>query len=167
MIVSCTSELQLKMGNYPKKINDENKLFNWHADIRSVGRKKIIVMVNDLSKYNVLLYGIKDMDFMQIKKIMLNAIEYVMKSDNIDKNLVDKYINKSGEIVFSDLGNIDMARDLEKACLAAELFSDLYEDGMIPQQLASRNLNGFMLIEKGEEYKTPYEIFSNDLKGIV
>lgn len=167
MIVSCSRKLQLKMGSYLKQINDEKKIFNWHADIRSVGRKKIIVMVNDLSKYNVILYGIKDMDFMQIKKIMLDAIEYVMKSDNIEHKLVDEYLNKAGDIVFSDLGDIDMARDLEKACLAAELFSDLYEDGLIPQQLASRNLNGFMLIEKGEEYKTPYQIFLNNLNGVI
>ncbi len=80
MIINCTKKLQDELGIKPSLVEIENPLFSWHANIVRVNRRKTVVLVNDASRYNIILYGLKAKDFKNIENITLCGIGEILLS---------------------------------------------------------------------------------------
>jgi len=142
----------------------ENPLFSWHANIVRVNRRKTVVLVNDASRYNVILYGLKAKDFKNIENITLSGIGEILLSDGVNTEIIDKYLEEAGQVVFSKTQNRTLVARLNKGCEAADIFYDCYFEDSISQSLVSQKANKFIFVDCSNGYKHPNEIFYEQLQ---
>jgi len=82
---------------------DVNSIFSWTANWTNTfdGRKEdMIVMVNNVTRFTVLIYGIKWNQFKDIENKMINAIRNTLLAMNLNAEVVDEYMQKAGELEF-------------------------------------------------------------------
>lgn len=163
MIISCTKKLQDELGIKPMKLQVENPLFSWHANILRVNRRKTITLVNDASRYNVILYGLKTKDLKNIKELMISAIRQTLLSDGVNLEMIDDYLKDAGEILFSKTQNRTMVARLNKGCEAAEIFYNHYIEECIVQTLVSKKMNHYIFVDCEGEHKYLDEFFYEQL----
>jgi len=63
MLIQCTKKLLDAIERKPVAYEEKNLLFSWHANLITLNRKKTVVLVNDKTRYAVVLYGLKAKDF--------------------------------------------------------------------------------------------------------
>lgn len=67
MLIHCTKKLLDELKIAPSVTPDDcDPLFSWRAHIISVNRRKTVVLMCDLSRYVVVLYGLKAKDFKEL-----------------------------------------------------------------------------------------------------
>lgn len=69
MQIQCTKKLldELKIKAEPR--TEENSLSSWHGNLLKLGRKKVLVLMNDVSRYAVVLFGLKAKDLKNIASL--------------------------------------------------------------------------------------------------
>jgi hypothetical protein len=92
MIINCTKKLQDEIGIKPILVPVENLLFSWHANILRVNRRKTIVLVNDASRYTVILYGLKAKDLKNINALIISSIKETLLIDGVSIKMINEYI---------------------------------------------------------------------------
>jgi len=164
LIISCTKKLQDELGIKPSLAEIENPLFSWHANIVRVNRRKTVVLVNDASRYNIILYGLKAKDFKNIESTIISGIREILLSDGVNTEVIDKYSEGAGQVVFSKTQNRTLVARLNKGCEAADVFYDCYFEDSISQPLVSQKANNFIFADRSDSYKHSDEMFYEQLQ---
>lgn len=75
MFIQCTKKLLAQMRYEPEHIDEpEQPLFSWHANLLTINRRKAVVLMNDASRYVIVLYGLKARDFSHLDTYIPEAI---------------------------------------------------------------------------------------------
>lgn len=99
MIINCTKKLQDELGIKLEKLEVTDRLYSWHAHIIRVNRRKTVVLVNDASRYQVVLHGLKAKDFKNLDQLILDGIATILLSDGVNPQLVDAYLEQCGSFL--------------------------------------------------------------------
>lgn len=84
-----------------RSFSDKNPLFSWHANYFNVKRKKVLLLVNDLTYFPIVLIGIDAQTKKQLGKIIPAAIEEVFQAAGIPQTKIVKYLDLAGNIEVS------------------------------------------------------------------
>ena len=108
MIIQCTKALLDKIG---VKENDlispegyeqfPNSFMAWHANFVSIDRKKAIILMNNETRYPIVIYRPTKKDFSNIKKLICDAIAQALRIEGVHEDVIETYFAKAGEISFS------------------------------------------------------------------
>jgi hypothetical protein len=166
MVIHCTRKLIEELGVFPEEVA-ENPLFSWHANLILVNRKKTLVLENDLTRYPIVLVGLKASDLINIKDVILASIRETLLFDGISKEVVDKFLKLSGPITFT------RAQDKKKiSCVNQTCQNIYYEDELlnfevINQSAISRKLAGLLVKDKNGEYQRINEYLYKELESVT
>ncbi|MBK5253348.1 MAG: plasmid pRiA4b ORF-3 family protein [Peptostreptococcaceae bacterium] len=164
MIINCTKKLQDEIGIKPMLMPVENPLFSWHTNILRINRRKTIVLVNDASRYTVILYGLKAKDLKNIKELIIYAIKQTLLDDGVSIKMINEYMKNAGDIIFSKTQSRSNVAKLNKSSEAAEIFYSYYIEESTIQTSVSKKINRSIFVEYGGEHKYPYECFYEQLE---
>ncbi|MBN8209792.1 plasmid pRiA4b ORF-3 family protein [Bacillus sp. NTK071] len=158
MLIQCTKKLLDELKVSPGTPSEENALFDWHANVIKIGRKKVLVLVNDLTRYVIVLYGVKAKDLKHIDKLISQALEKVWQAENIKDEIIQNYLQQANanEITFSKTKDRTSVARLNKACENAHYFEDLVDEEVIIQEDLSLRISS-MLAGNGKSYIHPNE----------
>ncbi|MDU5333655.1 DUF6933 domain-containing protein [Enterococcus sp.] len=81
-----------------RSFSDKNPFFSWHANYFNVKRKKVLLLVNDLTYFPIVLIGIDAKTKKQLKEIIPNAITDVFQAAGIPQEKITEYFDLAGEI---------------------------------------------------------------------
>lgn len=84
-----------------RSFSDKNPLFSWHANYFSVKRKKVLLLVNDLTYFPIVLIGIDAQTKKQLGKIIPAAIEEVFEAAGISQAKIAEYFDLAGDVEVS------------------------------------------------------------------
>lgn len=84
-----------------RSFSDKNPLFSWHANYFNVKRKKVLLLVNDLTYFPIVLIGIDAQTKKQLEKIIPAAIEEVFQAAGIPQTKIVEYLELAGDIEVS------------------------------------------------------------------
>jgi hypothetical protein len=102
MLIECTKKLadvlKIKLSDTPISIDP---LYEWHANLFLFDRRKGVIMMNNQTRYSVVLYGLKAEHFKKFESIALSAIEQTFLAEGITKEAVAQYINNCGDVTFT------------------------------------------------------------------
>ena len=59
MLIQCTRKLLKQLDIEPESEIEEEPLFSWHANLKTVNRRKAVVLANDKNRYVIVLYGLR------------------------------------------------------------------------------------------------------------
>jgi len=121
MYVFVTKKLASAIGIKPDPVStDINPLFSWTANWTNTfdGRKEdMVVLINNATRFAVLIYGVRRNQFKDIVKKMTMAIRNTMLAMNIDPEVVDEYMSRAAEPEFYSNNNPKLTAALNSAAL--------------------------------------------------
>ncbi|MCL1914767.1 MAG: hypothetical protein FWG10_13045 [Eubacteriaceae bacterium] len=120
MLVHCTKRACERLKITPPAITTEyNPLYSWRLNIIEEGRTRLVVFMNNASRYCVVLDGIKAKDWPKLSKVFVERLRDVMLAEQINPDIIDRYLSEAGEIEYLRNNNRQMTSWLNKACETA------------------------------------------------
>lgn len=160
MNICCTKKLQDALSIKPPAPETITSLFSWHANFLRIKRKKVVVLVNDASRYNIVLYGLKAKDFGRLADLIPQAIRETLLSEGVNPEIIDDYFTAAGVLCFTKTNGAKPVAWLNKGCEAAEIYSEDYEDGVIVQTAIAKKMNRRIFMNMSAKNPAyPHEVF--------
>lgn len=158
MHIQCTKKLidLLKVDIIEK--NTDEDIFAWHANYIVVGRKKMLVLVHDLTRFCVVIYGIKKSDMKNFVKIVKDTMYVAMKSEAYGGFMIKYYLDQFESITFGKTKDrIQVSRLNKTTENIGYILSDVgYYIDSIDQPQLTTEMNRFLFSSKNEKgYKQP------------
>lgn len=100
MIIGCTKKLADAMKI---KLSDNipithTPFYEWHANLFTFDRRKGVILMNNKTRYCIILYGLKAEHFKKFDVIVLNAIKETFLAEGLPVSKVDAYITQCGDV---------------------------------------------------------------------
>lgn len=76
-------------------------LYEWHANLFLFNRRKGVIMMNNQTRYSVVMYGLKAKEFKEFNHIALAAIERTFLAEGFSEKAVAQYIKNCQDVVFT------------------------------------------------------------------
>lgn len=169
MLIQCTKKLldELKIKPEQSSIEEQNPLFCWHANIITMNRKKTIVLVNDKNRYVVILHGLKAKNLKNMNQLILQAMETTLLDEEIDPEIIKRYIKDSPNVVYTKTGNRKLVARMNRDCEEVSYFDeDLVPDKVIQSELA-RKKSRLLVGDGANSYMYPSEEMFKDLEAYM
>lgn len=164
MLIQCTKKLLNRLKIKPQPRIEENPLFSWHANLMTINRRQVVILVNDQSKYVIVLYGLKATDFSNIDERIKQAIRTVFQEEGIREDVIDDYLHQAGDVMFTKTKDRRSVARLSRTGIEIEFYENLINpDSMIQSDLSfqySRSLIG----DRNNDYFYPNEQLYKDMK---
>lgn len=125
---------------------EEDPFFSWHANVVIINRRKTLILMNDKTRYIVVLHGIKAKDSKCLDELIVEAIRKTLQAERVREDLIEKYIEKAGKVTFHKSKNRTLVARLNKSCESVGYFPDKLDPveifGIEAAKSASRLLAG-------------------------
>ena len=94
MLISCTKKLAdaLKIKVFEVVPLRRNPLFEWHANLFVFNRRKGVILMNNQTRYSVVLYGLKAEHFKKFNELVLSAIEQAFQAEGFSDEVISNYM---------------------------------------------------------------------------
>lgn len=103
----------------PIAATEYKSLYSWRLNVVEEGRKRLVVFMHDISRYCVVLDGIKAKDWPKLPKIFTERLRDLLLTEQINPDIIDRYLTDAGEIEYHRNNDKQMTAWLNKACETA------------------------------------------------
>lgn len=141
MHLQCTKKVLDFIKADIKDINTDDDIYAWHIAYKTILRKKFVVLMNDLTRYCVVLYGLKKSDFKEPVLLLQKAVFLTMEMDGFPRVLILNYVQGIKEVTYGKTKDRYLVAQLNRAMLDAGYYAyeNLYDQ--VFQLEISRLLN--------------------------
>ena len=123
MYIQCTKALleKLKIEKselLPTKSCEDGAagFYSWHAHFITINRRKVVVCMNNLTRYTIVLYRPKAKDMMELESRIKEGIRTAFGEEGISEVVINEYIEKCGAVEYSKTAGRSMVANLNKIC---------------------------------------------------
>ncbi len=175
MIIQCTKKLREEMEFQTGALEDppaeREPLFCWHANLITLQRKKTVVLINDSSKYIIVLFGLNKTDFQEMGNHIRHGMREAFREEFIAEDIIEQYIQtampRPGQITCTRTKNRSLVARLNHACeLVAEL-TDFLDEYYIDQPVLSKEASSYLISVGKSQYVQPNEALISDLEALA
>lgn len=173
MLIQCTKALLDKMGIGKDELQRPEgheqipaSFMAWHANLVNINRRKAIVLMNNATRYPVVIYRPRPKDFARIKDLIREGITTALRMEGVREDVVRKYLDDAGEIRFSKTASRSLVAKMNNAVNEVGFVQEYLDADTRIQRYISiitgrfiQNLNaeeGFYPIEKMLAYLSKY-----------
>lgn len=149
LILEVTKKLEteLKVNTHNVIPMEEDKFYSWHADIFMYNRRKCIILMNDKTRYSIVLYGLKKEQFKNLQQVITDAIVENFTEEGFEGEVIENYIQKLGYILYSktnDQNILEQITDMEYITVQS-YFKELLNEDKINQAELNKKVNRTIL----------------------
>jgi len=103
LIIQCTRKLldELKTDLDVEKISISDSIFSWHTHLFLLNRKKCVIVMNNKTRFNFVLVGLKRADFLNFDSIVVKGIKENLLAEGIDNTVVESYLQERNKVIFT------------------------------------------------------------------
>jgi len=103
MLISCTKKLAdaLKIKVFEVVPIRRNPLYEWHANLFVFNRRKGVVIMNNLTRYSVVLYGLKSEHFKKFDELALSAIGQTFRAEGFSDEVVSNFVRTCSQVIYA------------------------------------------------------------------
>ena len=168
MLIHSTKKLLEELDTESPWDEKESPVFSWHANLFTLNRRKILVLVQDRSRYVIVLHGLKKRDFKKLDSLIYEAIKDIFKEEGIDDAVSASYLEKAGEIRFAKATDRSSIARLVHAAEWVRIFQDdILENSMHQIPLSLRISRVIIRLgKKSSAYVFPNEELYKDLEEV-
>lgn len=157
MHIQCTKAM-LDYNNFNlTDHNSDNDVYAWHAHLVKRGRKNLLVLMHDLSRFTLVFYGVKKGDFKELEHIISVAMENSMMDVGFTPEEISSYLDRQPKVLsFGKTKNRTLVAKLNKAVEMTDHVLSMkgYYEDVIEQRHASLFCNQLLVCE--DKYKICY-----------
>ncbi|WP_336883166.1 plasmid pRiA4b ORF-3 family protein [Priestia koreensis] len=166
MLIQCTKKLLDElMIKSVKNEGEVNELFAWHANILTINRRKTVVFMNDLTRYCIVLYGVKKRDFQNLHTLLLEGIKKVFQSEFIADEVIQHLLQHTSEPVYAKTKDRTMVARLNKVCdTVIDCAIDSLDTNELIQVELSKGASRYLYGNGKNSYMYPHQTLFTELK---
>lgn len=103
MLLACTKKFADALKTKPVDAAPFrcDPLYEWHAHLFFYKRRKGIIIMNNQTRYSIMLYGVMARQLKNFAQIVLSAIQKTWIAEGFSEDVVTRYIEHCGDIVVS------------------------------------------------------------------
>lgn len=146
MNIQCTQKLLDKMKLAPALPAEQNAFFDWHARLLVINRHNTVLLMNDLSRYSLVLNGLKATDFKKMVGYFQQSLTEVLLAEDVDQETIDRYLQMAGPIRFTKTSNRSVAAHMTQIGLEVPFFFEDFEQSQIVQTDSFQRKSAFLFI---------------------
>lgn len=161
MLIQCTKKLLDKLGiTAEEAINQErlkkeqgenhDPLFSWHANLITIDRRKAMILVNDASKYPIVLYRPQAKDYKKLNDIIKAAIRTVLTEEGFREEIIESYMMECGTADFTRTGSKSALAAMNYVASMISYNTEYLKEDQLLQEYLSRFLGNFMVKIEGK-----------------
>lgn len=147
----------MKIERTITKIDISDSFFSWHANLVLVNRRKHIIFVNDLSRLSLTIAGIRSTQYKNLNDIFLNELKNYLTSENLDKEIMNEYLNECEDMVITTTNNRSVISTMNDIVLIMQEVSIEFKNYI---ELNQWNNDSFY---KPINYAKPMEVFNQEI----
>jgi hypothetical protein len=144
MLIQCTKNLLDKIGLPKDRLkpaegyeNFPESLIAWHANYITLDRRKAIVLMNNETRYPVLIYRPKPKDFKRLNDLIPEAIRTALRMEGVSKAVVDNYLSAAGKLEFSRTASKSLVAQMNNSVKEIScMWEDLDENSLIQKYVS-------------------------------
>ncbi|WP_419871493.1 DUF6933 domain-containing protein [Candidatus Pristimantibacillus sp. PTI5] len=151
IVVQCTkmlaAELQVPLSAVQPSF--DKSIYGWHAHLFICKRKKCVLIMNNESRYNFVIYGLVKADFKRLDQIIIEHIQENLRLDGANQQFIDKYINRITGISYTPTSNRSIISQINEMIMVAgdELVHNLYHFNDPRPQEVNRMMNKYVFLQ--------------------
>ncbi len=164
MHIQCTKSLLDKIGIGKDELASPEgheafpqSFMAWHANFVTINRKKAIVLMNNETRYPVVIYRPLKKDFKKIKKLISEAISEAFRMEGIRQDVIDAYMVAAGDISFSKTANRSIVAKLNNTVREVEFMGEYLDEQSLIQKYISIVSGRFLQLDGSERGFYPIE----------
>lgn len=125
MLIQGTKKILDQLNIKPAGLTaPQEELFSWHANLVTMKRRKTVLLMNDATRYIVVLWGMKQNEFQNIDYWLTEGLRQTMLAEQIKPELVERYLNEAGAIKFEKTKNRSQTAKLNQVKETLFYFED-------------------------------------------
>lgn len=103
MFIECTKKLFDAMKIKPNDIVSiyREPFYEWHANLFIFDRRKGVILMNNKTRYCIILYGLKAEHLKKFDAIVLSAIKETFIAEGFSTDKVEFYISHCAEVIYT------------------------------------------------------------------
>ncbi|WP_438318013.1 plasmid pRiA4b ORF-3 family protein [Sporosarcina sp. FA9] len=164
MQIGCTKKLLDVLKAESTPASEVDPLFSWHANVLIYNRKKVVVLINETTRYVVVMFGLKAKEFNKFNEVVLQAIRESFQSEGIREEVINKYLLIANEVAITKTKDRTSVARLNKSCETISFFYDLIDEETIFQPQMGIKLNRLFVGDGKKSYIYPSEEMFKDLQ---
>lgn len=164
MLIQCTKTLLDKLGIKGSELTSSegheqlpNSFFAWHANFVSIDRRKAIILMNNETRYPIVIYRPSMKDFSKIKELFNEAITEALHMEGVRQEVIQAYMAKAGEISFSKTAGRSIVARMNNAVRDVEFMREYLEEETRIQRYISLVTGRFIQRSETNEGFYPFE----------
>lgn len=164
MLIQCTKVLLDKLGIGKNELADSGgfeqlpgSLMAWHANLVNINRRKAIVLMNNETKYTVVIYRPKPKEFARMKELIRDAIIMALRMQGISEEVIERYLADAGEIVFAKTANRRLVAKMNNAVYEVEFMQEYLDEKTVIQRYINMAAGRFIQSSQSGESFYPVE----------
>lgn len=134
MIIQCTKKAldALNIDN-SRLVSPEGfdhypaSLFGWHANIVTIYRRKVLVLMNNETRFPVVINRLLKKDLANLDSLIYESIRGALRIEGVSETIIDKYFDSSKNIIFSKTANRSMIGKLNQTINEVEFRSEFID----------------------------------------
>lgn len=155
--ICCTKKLLDELKQKPCDIAEEKPLFTWYANLLTMHRRKAVLILNEPSRYPILIYGVKAPDFKQMGKLIADAIKTVFLAMGIAPDIVQKYMAETLPAAYVKASDRSVLAAMNQVAQMLSYFdTDEFSGNLIQTDISLHFGGGITKIDG--DYKEPKEV---------
>lgn len=103
MLIECTKKLAdvMKIQLETVESTEYEPFYDWHANLFTFDRRKAVILMNNATRYCIVLHGLKAENFKKFESIVLAAIEETFAAEGFASDKVRRYIENCGSMKYT------------------------------------------------------------------
>ncbi|MDD2235468.1 MAG: hypothetical protein PHV03_11375, partial [Desulfitobacteriaceae bacterium] len=118
------------------QISSDN-LWAWHANLVNIDRRKAIILMNNKTRYSVVIYRPKPKDYARMKDLIQEAITAALRVEGVGEDVITSYFTAGGEIEFSKTADRSTVAKLNRAVRDVEFMQEYLDESSLIQRYIS------------------------------
>lgn len=151
LVIQCTKKLaeEIQTPMSDKKSITAESIYCWHAHLFVYKRRKCVLIMNNLTRYNFVMHGLRKEDFKRFNDLVINKILENLLADNMGQMLVDKYLSNLGEINYTPTSDRSIIGQINEMIMVAQYEMERNIDEFGDPEIAEVNrfLNRFVFLK--------------------
>ncbi|OKP99796.1 hypothetical protein [Paenibacillus sp. P46E] len=80
---------------------EEDEFYKWHANVFRMAKKNNVIFMNNQTRYNFILFGMKKEHFKNINQLFVQSLIENLRADEIRDSKITEYVSKADAIKFT------------------------------------------------------------------
>ena len=162
MLIQCTKALLDKVKISPSELKSPEgyeelprALTAWQANLVNIDRRKAIVLMNNATRYPVVIYRPRPNDFARMTGLIREAIVVALRMEGICETVIERYMAAAGEIEFSKTTNRSMIARLNRTVYEVDAMQDCLDESTLIQRYISISAGRLLQGSSSNDYFVP------------